>query len=245
MKRVSGAVVGILSIAAFIGCGGVAHSLGGSDETQGTNEKNNAAASGDGNVPQVGTGDAPHGGTAPKVGTGDAPQGGTVPKVDAAGVPQGGTVPQVDSGVPQGRTTTAPSSCGSCEPLEAYGMNLAACCLDDGACGVAIPDSAAVFVESHAGSHHLVAGCLPRDQVGVRDVTCTPMEVQGTPLSACCRPDGTCGADLGAFHLGCAQQAEFRGEPPTDGGLPDYSAPLLSVPYTQMCDYPTAPDAGP
>jgi hypothetical protein len=103
---------------------------------------------------------------------------------------------------PTGTCTPLSIQCGNatCDtqtlPAPAFGVRLGACCAAESACGL---DTAFPLPE---------LGCQALDQPGVADATCPPQQdTLGTSYPGCRRPDGTCGAQVGALgepkSLGC------------------------------------------
>ena len=187
MRKRSEVVMGLLVISIFVACGGVEHSLGGTEVRQKAEDGAKASSA----------------------------------SQDAGGSPA------VD-----GAAALPAAACGSCPDSVAYGNNFAGCCLPDGSCGVELGGTSNLAV-SDDGTRSLPTGCQARDQVGVPDPTC-PSLYSGN-LAGCCRPDNTCGADVGILGLGCVQEVVTT--PPrvytgVDAGPPPPRVQLPPAPCT-------------
>jgi hypothetical protein len=208
MRKRSGTVIGLLSVVGFVACGGTAHSLGGEEVKQSQN------LDGDGGPANAGAGGADGG-----------------PSNAAAGGADSGALSSYSSGGAVGAGGAAPTftdgPCGSCENVVAEGITFVGCCLPDGACGV----NSANAVGWTSGSNHtrgIPDGCLPRDQIGVPDTTCPGQFAPIVDMPGCCRPDGTCGVEIGILHLGCVQSVDLvSGAPAPDTCV--YSPPDLDA----------------
>jgi hypothetical protein len=220
MKKRFGMVIGWLSLTSFVGCGGVAHSLGGKEAKQNDNPGTGGTES-SAQPPSMGnSGGAP---SRPAATADDA----AAPTRSSGGTTSAGTG---GAGAPLG---SAPASCGPCEDVMREGYRFAGCCLADGTCGVD-----ASFAAEWAGNSDrtlgISGGCQPRDQLGVPDGACNSQQAGVDLLPGCCRPDGTCGVDLDILHLGCVQAVALpylgndAGAQPTLASLETchYSPPL-------------------
>jgi len=98
-----------------------------------------------------------------------------------------------------------PSSCPS-SVVPNVGLTLGGCCMGD-VCGVQMDVPSTVLP--------IAGGCQPRNQPGSYNPSCGSFSTPAGTLSGCCRPDGTCGVDLGIIGVGCTQiiagQIEFCG----------------------------------
>lgn len=226
MNKRSGMVIGWLSIASFVGCGGVAHSLGGKDAKQ-----NDKPATG-------GTGDSD---AQSPPNTGNSAGGASGATADAAAARKNSSGGRSNAGTAAGGAGPGSTSatCGACEDVMREGYRFAGCCLADGTCGVDA-SFAAQWAQNNDHTLGISGGCQPRDQAGVLDSACSSEQAGVDLLPGCCRPDGTCGVDLGILHLGCVQAVPLPFVANDAGAVPTFTPP-------ETCHYsPLLPeDAGP
>jgi hypothetical protein len=203
-------------------------------------------ASGSGTVNSAGGGAPTAQGTGGVTGSGGA----TASQSFDSGVPSVPQLPFPDSGTwGQPPADTQNLACGTCAnvlvPTSAMPLpngpgdnyTLGGCCVDDRTCGVDNTLASQWSSGSTGGQEHVTGGCQALDQPGVPDRSCVSLNAPGGYLLAgCCRPDGTCGTDMGFGHMGCVQQLVYYPLSGPDGGPYGEAPPPSTIP----CDYETA-----
>ncbi len=136
-----------------------------------------------------------------------------------AGAPgAGGAIGVADAGtISTGPTAcySAPNQVDYCAPLS---VPVNTCCTGAGRCGVEL------FSAPAPANIPFAPGCQEAHQFGINTPACPDFAQllnmsgsAGAPnISGCCRPDGTCGLDLGLIGAGCVQSVI--------GGKPIYCA---------------------
>jgi hypothetical protein len=106
-------------------------------------------------------------------------------------------------------TSTSSETC----PTMALPVNT--CCTSSGHCGVELVS------DPVPPDLPFLGGCQPANQPGYDTLACPDLGsligvAPSASVAGCCRPDGTCGIDLGVVGVGCVQTVK--------GGAPIYCA---------------------